>query len=96
VVSLVSPDLTKTLFPTVLFTVITTDPPTLNLKDLHTTVRPLPVEGVARNELYMVITPEADRITIIFEYSTDLFTAETVRGWAESFSELLRDVISSY
>ncbi|WP_309096355.1 non-ribosomal peptide synthetase/type I polyketide synthase, partial [Streptomyces sp.] len=78
VVSLVSPDLTKTLFPTVLFTVITTDPPALNLKDLHTTVRPLPVEGVARNELYTVVTPEADRITITFEYSTDLFTAETV------------------
>jgi hypothetical protein len=50
---------------------------------------------VARNELYTVITPEPDRITITFEYSTDLFTAETVRGWAESFTRLLREVTAA-
>ncbi|MEV5353178.1 amino acid adenylation domain-containing protein [Streptomyces sp. NPDC052693] len=95
VVSLVAPELTKTLFPTVLFTVITTEPPALHLEDVRTTVRPLPVEGVARNELYTVITPEADRITITFEYSTDLFGAETVEGWAKSFTRLLREVTTT-
>ncbi|MEU3848219.1 amino acid adenylation domain-containing protein [Streptomyces sp. NPDC029554] len=92
VVSLVDPDLTETLFPTVLFTVVTTEPPTLDLRDVHTTVRALPVHGVARNELYAVITPAADTLTITFEYSTDLFTAETVAGWAESFTRLLSEV----
>ncbi|GAA2559946.1 hypothetical protein GCM10010423_72810 [Streptomyces levis] len=92
VVSLVDPDLTKALFPTVLFTVITTEPPALDLGEVHTAVRALPVQGVARNELYAVITPEADALTITFEYSTDLFTAETIEGWAESFTRLLREV----
>jgi non-ribosomal peptide synthetase component F len=95
VVSLVSPELTDALFPTVLFTVITTEPPTLNLQEVSTTIHALPVQGVARNELYVVIAPEADTITVTFEYSTDLFTRETVEAWARSFTEALRSVLDS-
>jgi hypothetical protein len=90
VVSLVSPELKDALFPTVLFTVITTEPPALNLQEVSTTICPLTAQGVARNELYVVITPEADSITVTFEYSTDLFTHETVEAWAGSFTRALR------
>ncbi|MGA5357903.1 amino acid adenylation domain-containing protein [Streptomyces purpurascens] len=90
VVSLVSPDLKGALFPTVLFTVITTEPPALDLQGVSTAVHALPVQGVARNELYVVIAPEGDRVTVTFEYSTDLFTRETVEGWARSFTGFLR------
>ncbi|GGW82893.1 non-ribosomal peptide synthetase/type I polyketide synthase [Streptomyces lomondensis] len=95
VVSLVSPEPADALFPTVLFTVITTEPPALHLHDVSTAIRALPIQGVARNELYVVIAPEADRITITFEYSTDLFTGETVAAWAESFTEVLKRVTAS-
>ncbi|MYS89540.1 MULTISPECIES: hybrid non-ribosomal peptide synthetase/type I polyketide synthase [Streptomyces] len=95
VVSLVSPELKDALFPTVLFTVITTDPPTLNLQEVSTTVHALPIQGVARNELYAVIAPEADTIMVTFEYSTDLFTRETVEAWARSFTEALRSAVDS-
>ncbi|QWB25974.1 MULTISPECIES: non-ribosomal peptide synthetase/type I polyketide synthase [Streptomyces] len=90
VVSLVAPDLEGALFPTVLFTVITTEPPALDLQGVTTSVHALSVRGVARNELYVVIAPEGDRITVAFEYSTDLFTRETVEGWARSFTRFLR------
>ncbi|MDK1343766.1 amino acid adenylation domain-containing protein [Streptomyces sp. 378] len=95
VVSLVSPELKDALFPTVLFTVITTEPPALNLQEVSTTIHTLPVQGVARNELYVVIAPEADTITVTFEYSTDLFTHETVEAWAGSFTEALRSAVDS-
>ncbi|MGW0471280.1 amino acid adenylation domain-containing protein [Streptomyces coeruleorubidus] len=95
VVSLVSPGLKDALFPTVLFTVITTEPPALNLQEVTTTIRALPAQGVARNELYVVIAPEADSITVTFEYSTDLFTHETVEAWAGSFTEALRSAVDS-
>ncbi|MFH8494928.1 amino acid adenylation domain-containing protein [Streptomyces coeruleorubidus] len=93
VVSLVSPELKDVLFPTVLFTVITTEPPALNLQEVSTTIRALPAQGVARNELYVVIAPEADSITVTFEYSTDLFTHETVEAWAGSFTAALRSAV---
>ncbi|MFD6170538.1 amino acid adenylation domain-containing protein [Streptomyces coeruleorubidus] len=95
VVSLVSPGLKDALFPTVLFTVITTEPPALNLQEVTTAIRALPAQGVARNELYVVIAPEADSITVTFEYSTDLFTRETVEAWAGSFTEALRSAVDS-
>ncbi|WP_039932372.1 hybrid non-ribosomal peptide synthetase/type I polyketide synthase [Streptomyces viridochromogenes] len=95
VVSLVWPETADAPFPTVLFTVITTEPPALNLQDVSTTVRALPIQGVARNELYVVIAPEADTITVTFEYSTDLFTPETVEAWARSFTEALRSAVGS-
>ncbi|MFE6359607.1 amino acid adenylation domain-containing protein [Streptomyces sp. NPDC057806] len=87
VVDLVEPG--EGLFPTVLFTVVTTPPPTLDLPPLRTRVTGLAMPGVARNELYVVLEPARTEIKVTFEYSTDLFTASTVEGWADSFTALL-------
>ncbi|AXG77699.1 non-ribosomal peptide synthetase/type I polyketide synthase [Streptomyces paludis] len=92
VVELVSPGTGDAPFPTVLFTVVTTPPPTLDLRSARATVRDLPTSGVARNELYFVVVPAADIITVTLEYSTDLFTHETVEAWGKGFTELLREV----
>ncbi|MEU5165952.1 non-ribosomal peptide synthetase/type I polyketide synthase [Streptomyces mutomycini] len=92
VVELVSPGTGASLFPTVLFTVVTTPPPTLDMGSLSASVRGLPTSGVARNELYAVLVPGADTITGTFEYSTDLFDESTVESWARSFGEHLRHV----
>ncbi|MEV0171332.1 amino acid adenylation domain-containing protein [Streptomyces sp. NPDC050803] len=92
VAELVAPGTGQGLFPTVLFTVVTTPPPTLDLPGLRTRVEGLPTYGVARNELYVVLEPGAEDIKVTFEYSTDLFTAATVEGWAESFTALLKEL----
>ncbi|GAP47122.1 hypothetical protein [Streptomyces azureus] len=42
-----------------------------------------------------MIAPEADSITVTFEYSTDLFTHETVEAWAGSFTEAPRSAVDS-
>nr|WP_237277297.1 MupA/Atu3671 family FMN-dependent luciferase-like monooxygenase [Streptomyces caniscabiei] len=91
VVGLVSPEVGDSLFPTVRFTVVTTPPPMLNLQSMSATVRSLPLAGVARNELYVVLVPGEKDITVTFEYSTDLFTRTTVEEWGKAFTELLRD-----
>ncbi|MBC2901561.1 non-ribosomal peptide synthetase/type I polyketide synthase [Streptomyces cupreus] len=90
VVDLVDPG--DGLFPTVLFTVVTTPPPTLDLAPLRTRVEGLAMPGVARNELYVVLEPGSTEIKVTFEYSTDLFTASTVEGWARSFTALLEEL----
>ncbi|MFI1034031.1 amino acid adenylation domain-containing protein [Streptomyces sp. NPDC020951] len=92
VVELVAPGTGDSLFPTVLFTVVTTPPPALDLRSVSASVRALPTPGVARNELYAVLAPGDDAITVTFEYSTDLFTQLTVEAWGEAFTALLRDV----
>lgn len=91
VVELVAPG-DAGLFPTVLFTVVTTPPPTLELPSLRTRVSSLALRGVARNELYVVLEPGEAEIKVTFEYSTDLFTASTVEGWARSFTALLGEL----
>ncbi|MCM1975114.1 non-ribosomal peptide synthetase/type I polyketide synthase [Streptomyces sp. G1] len=90
VVELVEPG--TGLFPTVLFTVVTTPPPTLELAGLRSRVTPLAVPGVARNELYVVLVPGEEGIEITFEYSTDLFTAKTVERWARDFTAVLEEL----
>lgn len=92
VVELVSPGTGDSLFPTVLFTVVTTPPPALDLRSVSASVRGLPTPEVARNELYAVLAPGDDAITVTFEYSTDLFDHLTVEAWGEAFTALLRDV----
>ncbi|MFI2370818.1 condensation domain-containing protein [Streptomyces sp. NPDC018833] len=92
VVRLLSPETAEGLFPTVLFTVVTTPPPALNLRGVSATVRGLPTRAVARNELYAVLLPRGDAIDITFEYATDLFDAATVRAWSEDFTALLEQV----
>ncbi|MFJ9798994.1 amino acid adenylation domain-containing protein [Streptomyces sp. NPDC101145] len=89
VVELVAPGTADGLFPTVLFTVVTTPPPALDLVDVTATVRDLPTSGTARNELYAVLVPGPDTLTVTFEYSTDLFDESTVEAWAKSFTDLL-------
>ncbi|GAA2460458.1 non-ribosomal peptide synthetase/type I polyketide synthase [Streptomyces macrosporus] len=92
VVRMLAPDEADGLYPTVLFTVVTTPPPALDLKGVSATVRSRPIGGAARNELYVVLVPENDRITVIFEYSTDLFDAATIERWGQEFTRLLDDL----
>ncbi|WP_328767492.1 non-ribosomal peptide synthetase/type I polyketide synthase [Streptomyces sp. NBC_00286] len=92
VIELVAPDIGDSLFPTVLFTVVTTPPPTLDLRSVSASVHSLPVHGVSRNELYVVLVPTDDAITVTFEYSTDLFAHTTIEAWGRAaFTELLED-----
>ncbi|MDX3227985.1 non-ribosomal peptide synthetase/type I polyketide synthase [Streptomyces sp. ME19-01-6] len=92
VVELVSPGTSDTLFPAVLFTVVTTPPPALDLRSVSASVRALPMSGVARNELYVVLQPQEEAIAVTFEYSTDLFTQATVEEWSTGFTRLLKEV----
>ncbi|MFJ5833581.1 amino acid adenylation domain-containing protein [Streptomyces sp. NPDC093089] len=89
VVRLVSDLAPEELFPTVLFTVVTTPPPVLDLSSVSTTVRGLPTSDVARNELYVVVESVNSTLTVTFEYSTDLFTSSTVESWGASFAAFL-------
>ncbi|HET9382615.1 MAG TPA: amino acid adenylation domain-containing protein [Streptomyces sp.] len=86
---LVAPGTSETLFPDVLFTVVTTPPPALDLDGVSASVHGLPTAGVARNELYAVLTPQGQSMTMTFEYSTDLFEHATVETWAEDLVRLL-------
>ncbi|MET9859683.1 amino acid adenylation domain-containing protein [Streptomyces smyrnaeus] len=92
VVRLLTPEEADRLYPTVLFTVVTTPPPALDLRGVTTAVRSLPTVGVARNELYVVLEPRDGSITVTFEYSTDLFDAATIARWAQEFTRLLAAV----
>ncbi|MDQ1024748.1 natural product biosynthesis luciferase-like monooxygenase protein/amino acid adenylation domain-containing protein [Streptomyces umbrinus] len=96
VAELVSPGTTDSLFPTMLFTVVTTPPPALDLRSVTATVRGLPTSGVARNELYVVLSPGDDTITVTFEYSTDLFEQATIEAWGHRFTEVLQDAAENH
>ena len=71
--------------PQVMFTVVTTAPPRLELPGLVASMRATPVAGVARTELYVVLSPADGEIDMIWEYSTDLFDEETIVRWAGEF-----------
>ncbi|WP_434740377.1 amino acid adenylation domain-containing protein [Micromonospora sp. SH-82] len=63
--------------------------------------------GTAKLDLSVLVVPRAERqvgvpaadrdqrITMIWEYRTDLFTAATVAGFAEAYRDLLRAVVDS-
>ncbi|MDW4909139.1 hypothetical protein RB628_28335 [Streptomyces sp. ADMS] len=57
VVRLLAPEEADRLCPTILFTVVTTPPPALELSGVSTTIRSLPIGGVAHSELYVVLVP---------------------------------------
>lgn len=78
--------------PQVLFTVITTPPPSLDLPGVTTEVHSVAVAGVARTELYVVLAPVGNRIEAVFEYSTDLFDEPTVAAWERDFVAVLARV----
>lgn len=90
VADLVAPGTSDGLFPNVLFTVVNTPPPALDLHKLSTTVRSVSPADVARNELYAVLIPHDGRMTVTFEYSVDLFDRTTIESWAMQFTGLLR------
>lgn len=46
-------------------------------------------------KLYMVFAPTEDEVQVAFEYSSDLFDAETVAGWAERFAALSAEVTAA-
>lgn len=89
VADLVAPGTSDGLFPDVLFTVVTTPQPTLDLDAVSATVRGLSTAGVARNELYVVLVPHDEGMTVTFEYSTDLFEHTTIETWSTEFTGLL-------
>ncbi|MDQ3788581.1 MAG: condensation domain-containing protein, partial [Actinomycetota bacterium] len=91
VVAAVAPDLVDSQYPTVLFSVVTTPPPALALPGVDTRTDVLVVPGVARTELYVRIAEDR----IYWEYSTDLFTADTVAAWDADLRAALTRIVSS-
>ncbi|MBG0566372.1 non-ribosomal peptide synthetase/type I polyketide synthase [Actinoplanes aureus] len=69
--------------PQILFTVVTTPPPGLTLPGLTTEIAGVAVDGVARTELYVVMIHGDDGISLVIEYSADLFESETIQRWGE-------------
>jgi hypothetical protein len=94
VFGLVAPDLDNPTVP-VLFTVVTTPPPELPLDGVATVVREIVVPGLARTELYVRVLAHAEEIRICWEYSTDLFTGETIAGWDTELRDLLASLTRS-
>jgi hypothetical protein len=91
VVAAVAPDLVDRQYPTVLLAVVTTPPPELTLPGVETRTDVLVVPGVARTELYVRIAEDR----IYWEYSTDLFTANTVAAWDADLRATLTRVLTS-
>jgi non-ribosomal peptide synthetase component F len=85
-------DLVGAGFPNFLFTVVTTPPPALDLPGVAATVSELAVPGTARNELYVRVVLDDNRIRVCWEYSTDLFDASTVAEWASELETVLTDL----
>lgn len=93
IVQLLDPALPTGLVPNALFTVVTTPPPALELERLACTVSALPTHGVARTELYVVVSPHDQGLSVTFEYSTDLFTPATIETWSTELVTLLREFL---
>ncbi|WP_338054294.1 MupA/Atu3671 family FMN-dependent luciferase-like monooxygenase [Streptomyces spiramenti] len=84
-----SPTAEPLLAPRVMVTVMTGPAPEASLAGLTTRTTPLTAPGAARTELYVVLSPETDGFAGVLEYSTDLFSAETVGAWAKELTALL-------
>jgi natural product biosynthesis luciferase-like monooxygenase protein/amino acid adenylation domain-containing protein len=95
VVAAVAPERAGEPYPAVLFTVVTTPPPRLDLTGVESHVRPVEVPGLARAELYVRVVAEPDGTRLYWEYSTDLFTAETIARWDADLRALLAELINS-
>ncbi|MDT0442958.1 MupA/Atu3671 family FMN-dependent luciferase-like monooxygenase, partial [Streptomyces johnsoniae] len=93
VADLIAPGTSDGPFPDVLFTVVTTPAAALDLHEVSATVHSLPTAGVARNDLYVVLVPREEGMTVTFEYSTDLFEHATIEAWGEEFTALLDRVV---
>jgi hypothetical protein len=84
------PDEVDAPYPAVLFTVITSPPPTLDLPSGSFPARPVGVPGQARTELYVVFTLTDEAFTLDLEYSTDLFAPGTIADWATTLTSRLQ------
>jgi len=93
VVRHVAPELVDTLYPTVLFTVVTTPPPALALDGVSSEVRAVAVPGLARTELYVRVVADADETTVYWEYSTDLFDETTIATWHTELRAALTELV---
>ncbi|MET0236766.1 MAG: amino acid adenylation domain-containing protein [Kibdelosporangium sp.] len=93
VVALHDRDAAESLFPTALFTVVTTPPPTFPLVGATSVVKTLTRPGLARNELYVVLVPSDNGIHVVIEYSADLYDDATVVSMGVTFSETLTSLI---
>ncbi|WP_338320437.1 MupA/Atu3671 family FMN-dependent luciferase-like monooxygenase [Streptomyces lonarensis] len=86
-----APEAGPLLAPRVMVTVMTGPAPEASLAGLTTRTTPLTAPGTARTELYVVLSPEADGFAGVLEFSTDLFSTETVTGWAKELVALLEE-----
>jgi non-ribosomal peptide synthetase component F len=92
VISLVAPDFSGPRLP-VLFTVVTTPPPRLDLEGVESNVCEIVTPGQARTELYVRIAAEPHGVQIFWEYSTDLFTEQTITTWDADLRALLEGLL---
>ncbi|AGL19169.1 amino acid adenylation domain protein [Actinoplanes sp. N902-109] len=76
------------LAPDIMVTVMSGPAPQVRMAGLVAQVTPVAAPGVARTGLYVVLTPAATGVDVAIEYSTDLFTEETVASWAAELAEL--------
>jgi hypothetical protein len=76
------------------FRVITTAPATLRLGSCEAE-RVVFDPGIARFDLALELLVTADRFEGFFEYSTDLFSVETIRRMQEEFEQALRTLTKS-
>ncbi len=93
VVRNVAPELVDGLYPTVLFTVVTTPPPALALEGVTSEVRAVAVPGLARTELYVRVVADAAETTVYWEYSTDLFDEPTIAAWHGELRTTLAELV---
>ncbi|WP_219910906.1 non-ribosomal peptide synthetase/type I polyketide synthase [Saccharothrix carnea] len=93
VVRLHDPEAADSLFPTTLFTVVTTPPPTFPLTGATSAVTMPTRPGLARNELYVVLVPSDHGIHVVIEYSTDLFDDATAVSMGAAFAETLTSLV---
>ncbi|MBM7775039.1 natural product biosynthesis luciferase-like monooxygenase protein/amino acid adenylation domain-containing protein [Actinokineospora baliensis] len=90
---LVDPTITiETPHPDVYFTIVTTPPAALPLAGASCTIRALAHPGMARTELYVVLVPGQDSLSVVVEYSTDLFDESTITGWLARLESTLREL----
>ncbi|GGQ08130.1 hypothetical protein GCM10010266_34270 [Streptomyces griseomycini] len=50
--------------------------------------------STAQFDLSCDVQQEGERLRVYFEYSNELFTEATVRGWAESFTDVVRELVT--
>ncbi|MSU51933.1 MAG: non-ribosomal peptide synthetase [Opitutaceae bacterium] len=86
-------DLSRTPLFQVLLVLLNLPPADLALEDLEITEIPLPAE-TAKFELMLLLNERPEGVSGAWEFSTDLFTAETVTRFARHFTTLLEAAVT--